>query len=165
MGLFTKRADEKRRTEARQGVKFDHASWHSGGEYPEDLDDEAAATHIGMFLAWLLLAGHVGGELSQDEVALLRTRAVTPGQFLLRYCDGKFVSTELDEAGIDFALAYYQGRNVRLPFADDYVAAVGFTMGDVYRIPDSWATFDAVAPVITTRYEEWNAQGRPIYLT
>jgi len=41
-------------------MKYDDASWHYGGDFPDDLPDEAGATHTGMFLAWALLSG-LGG--------------------------------------------------------------------------------------------------------
>jgi len=31
-------------------AKYDDASWHYGGEYPENISEENASTHIGMFL-------------------------------------------------------------------------------------------------------------------
>ncbi|WP_265102660.1 hypothetical protein [Acinetobacter sp. 'aerobic (ED)'] len=36
-------------------MKYDDASWHYGGDFPADLPQEAGATHIGMFLTWMLL--------------------------------------------------------------------------------------------------------------
>ena len=35
-------------------AKYDDASWHYEGDYPEDLPTANAATHIGMFLAGVL---------------------------------------------------------------------------------------------------------------
>jgi hypothetical protein len=35
-------------------AKYDDASWHYGGDYPEDLPNENVATHIGMFLQWCI---------------------------------------------------------------------------------------------------------------
>ena len=63
-------------------VKYDDASWHYGGTYSSDLPPEAAATHIGMFLAWCLLQGMGSDELRDDygpELKKLATRKLTPG--------------------------------------------------------------------------------------
>ncbi|WP_441328174.1 DUF7832 domain-containing protein [Mesorhizobium album] len=35
-------------------MKYDDASWHSGGNFPRELPPEAGATHIAMFVAWPL---------------------------------------------------------------------------------------------------------------
>jgi len=73
-------------------MKYDDASWHSGGEFPKHLPPEAGATHSGMFLAWALLSG-LAGELhledSPEGIKALRERTITPGAFFLRFCDGK----------------------------------------------------------------------------
>ncbi|WZB61364.1 hypothetical protein WJ970_29215 [Achromobacter xylosoxidans] len=59
-------------------MKFDDASWHYEGDYPADLPESAAATHIGMFLAWALLHGMAGEELIDDS-ARGAGRFATPG--------------------------------------------------------------------------------------
>ena len=35
-------------------AKYDDASWHYGGDFPDDLPEENGATHIGMFLNWCI---------------------------------------------------------------------------------------------------------------
>ena len=47
-------------------MKYDDASWHFGGDYPEDLPDENGATHIGMFLAWCIAHNFFSEELEED---------------------------------------------------------------------------------------------------
>lgn len=32
-------------------VKYDYASWHYGGDFPEGLPETAGGTHMGMYLA------------------------------------------------------------------------------------------------------------------
>lgn len=73
-------------------MKYDDASWHYGGDFPEELPDEAGATHTGIFLAWALLVG-LSGEFhvddSPEDIPRLKMRSLTPGQFFLESCDGK----------------------------------------------------------------------------
>ena len=49
--------------------KYDDAYWHYRGEFPTELPASAGATHIGMFVAWALLAG-----LGRELVDLPRAR-------------------------------------------------------------------------------------------
>ena len=35
-------------------MTYDKADWHYGGDFPSDLKPEDGATHIGMFLAWII---------------------------------------------------------------------------------------------------------------
>jgi hypothetical protein len=41
-------------------MAYDRADAHYGGNFPSDLPPEAGATHIGMFLAWVILNGLEG---------------------------------------------------------------------------------------------------------
>ena len=47
-------------------MKYDEASWHYGGDFPADLPASAGATHIGLFLAWMLIKGFASEELADD---------------------------------------------------------------------------------------------------
>jgi hypothetical protein len=47
-------------------VKYDDASWHSGGEFPEGSPDEYGGTHIALFLRWCFIKGWAG-EIHQEE--------------------------------------------------------------------------------------------------
>ena len=90
-------------------MKYDDASWHSDGDFPEDLPPEAGATHAGMFLAWSLLQGLVGEDHAADfpgELEQLRKREVTPGKYLM-ILDGKFTDEELNDEGNAFASSYF----------------------------------------------------------
>ncbi|MFI2567087.1 hypothetical protein ACH473_01355 [Cellulosimicrobium funkei] len=156
-------------------TKYDDASWHFDGEgYPPEAGPEAGATHIGMFLAWAALAGHVSPELeedSEDELAALRERTTTPGAFVHESCDGKLVDVDLDDVGAAFASAYYAGDDEDEDdgglYLEDYVDAVSPGDGepeDVYRVPDTWETYELVAPLIDARFTQWDDEGRPAVL-
>src|SRR5688572_23363485 len=45
-----------------QMEKYDDADWHYGGDFPEDVPEQAGATHMGMFVAWAWSAGLAGEE-------------------------------------------------------------------------------------------------------
>ena len=151
---------------------YDDASWHSGGEgYPPEAGPEAGATHIGMFLAWAVLAGHVSDELTEeaaDGLAALRERTTTPGAFVHDLCDGTLVDDDLDDVGAAFASAYYAGdEDDGGLYLEDYVDAVSPGDGapeDVYRVPDTWETYELVGPLVDARFSQWEDEGRPTVL-
>ena len=137
-------------------MKYDDASWHSGGEFPQDLPPEAGATHTGMFLAWAFLAGFVGDihiEDSREDLARLRERRITPGRFFLSICDGKFVDDDLNDEGNAFAAFYFDFE--KGSYMEDYEAAFGADVPTLYHVADSWANFDRIAPVIGERFAAW----------
>lgn len=136
-------------------TKYDDASWHYGGDFPKYLPTAAGATHIGMFLAWAVLADMGSNflltEVAPIDVPQLRRREITPGRFVIKACDEKFVDDLLNDEGNSFAGAYYLS-DLHL---QDYQSAVGGSFESLYEIADDWTTFDALKPVFDHRFGEW----------
>lgn len=136
-------------------MKYDDASWHFGGNYPEELADINAYTHIGMFLAWALLNG-LAGELHLEEgsedLEALKRKAITGVDFLQKNCDGKLTDEDLNALGNSFAKRFYDNEyyghyvEVADPL-DEYET--------VYHIPNSWEVYDKVATMLTEQFEQW----------
>lgn len=140
-------------------LKYDDASWHSDGDFPDDLPAEAGATHIGMFFAWLMLNGMGGNAMTGglgEEIQLLAERAQTPGQFFLNCADGKFVDDLLNQEANAFTIDYYDFDNGN--FLDDYEATVADDLSSLYYVKDTWQNFDLLAPVLQKRLLEWRSQ-------
>ncbi|MBD3681128.1 hypothetical protein H3005_04530 [Stenotrophomonas sp. Br8] len=138
-------------------MKYDDASWHSDGDFPADLAPEAGATHIGMYVAWLLLQGMAGEELvddMKDELHALTQRTMTPAQFLL-VCDGKFLDDMINDEANAFTLEYYQADDCLYP--DDYIELLADDLPSIYHAADTWENFDRLAPVIAQRFTTWQA--------
>lgn len=134
-------------------MKYDDASWHYGGDFPDDLPAEAGATHIGMFVAWGMLNGYAGALYTEDfpeELTSLLERRRTPGQFLIECCDEKFVDEELNDEGNAFAEAYFQDQ-----YLTDYENALAVDLPTCYHVADTWENFDKLSPVIARRFGEW----------
>lgn len=142
-------------------MKYDDASWHSGGSFPADLPPEAAATHTGMFLAWALLAG-LGGELhvldQSEDLDRLRKRKLTPGQFFLLACDGKFMDEDLNAEGNAFAQAYFELETGS--YLGDYREFLVKGLPSEYHVADTWVNFDKLKPILDRRLASWR-RGRP----
>lgn len=148
-------------------MKFDDASWHYEGDYPDDMPDSAAATHIGMFLAWALLHGMAGEELADDSaeaLAALQRRELSGAQFLITELDEKLIDEDLNAEGAAFALAYYVGDDHDSRYIDDYFAAFSVDEASLYRVPDTWEHYERLAPAIDARYARWIREGRPQYV-
>ena len=144
-------------------MKFDDASWHYGGDFPEGLDPSAGATHIAMFLAWAAfrdLLSEIHTDLSSGELERLRSRTVTPTQWFMHNCDGKFLDEDLNEEGNLFAKSYYDTSEAEKPsgsYLEDYERTFPNT-ASLYEIPDNWETFDRLAPMIDQRFVQWRAK-------
>ena len=137
-------------------MKYDDASWHYGGEFPKDLPDEAGATHTGMYVAWAFLAG-LAGELHTKEfpedVEKLRSRSVTPGQFFLDACDGKFTDEDLTDEGNAFTRSYFDFDTGS--YLKDYEGLLAKGLPSTYHVPDTWENFEKLQPLLNARLESW----------
>ncbi len=137
-------------------MKYDDASWHYGGDFPDDLPNEAGATHIGMFVAWALLidlGGSIHLEDYPEEFAKLRSREVTPAQFFLQACDEKFTDDDLSEEGNAFAQFYYEPDDAN--YLEDYVMILCQNLPSLYHVADTWDNFELLKPILDERFSSW----------
>lgn len=144
-------------------MKFDDASFHSDGNFPEDLPPEAGATHIGMFLTWLIINDLESDWLKEeaaDGIASLKSRLVTPGSFTLDFFDGKFTDEDVSETGKAFTLAYFDLQ--KGAYIDDYHVTLSKDLPSVYHTEDSWENYDKLSRVIDQRYSEWKGVPKPL---
>ena len=143
-------------------MKYDDASWHSGGEFPPDLSPDAGATHSGMFLVWAWLNGLAGQDATDeasDFIAPLQERSVTPGAHFLALCDGKFTDVDLNDDGNAFAASYFDFETGE--YLADYELALAGDCETLYHVPDTWESYDAIRLVIDQRFAEWLAKPQP----
>ena len=140
-------------------MKYDDASWHYGGDFPDDLPQSAGATHSGMFLTWALLndmAGSLHTDDFPDDLARLKAREITPGQFLLTVCDGKFTDQDLNEEGNAFAAAYFNFESGQ--YLADYETALCGDLPTLYHAADTWESYDQLAPVLNSALRRWRSK-------
>jgi hypothetical protein len=129
-------------------MKYDDASWHYGGQFPEGQPDEHGGTHIGLFLRWCFEKGWAG-KLHTDEepdaVTEVRRGEMSGTDFLFKYCDGKFTDEDLNDLGNDFAAQYYGDDGLYL---DDYIESFEDLM---YLEPESAHDYIKFAAVLEAR--------------
>ncbi|MGR4865532.1 DUF7832 domain-containing protein [Caulobacter sp. LARHSG274] len=140
-------------------VLYDKADWHSGGDFPDDLPPVAGGTHIGMFFAWAAihdLAGELHREDFPEGLASLIDRRVTPAQACEELLDGKFHDEDLSPEGNAFAQAYYNAKGY---YRDLGAVSTALELASVYHIPDSWVSYDLIAPYIDKQFKKWKRPG------
>ena len=96
-------------------MKYDDASWHSGGDFPEMSPEEYGGTHIALFLKWCFIKGWCGdihSSDSQQDVDAVISGRLDATEFLFKYCDGKLTDEDFSNEGNAFAEKYY-GDNGR----------------------------------------------------
>lgn len=139
-------------------MKYDDAAWHYDGEFPVDLPNEAGATHIGMFLAWMLLHGFgslVHAEQSCQSLQKLKNREITGRESLFKEWNEKFTDEDLNAEGNLFAQYYYNGDGKVCQYLDDYDNALCANLESMYHVEDSLENYDKLASYIDAAYRHW----------
>ena len=143
-------------------ANIDRADWHYGGNYPKELPPENAATHIGMYIAWVIHRDLGSNELKQhggDTYGWVLNREVTGRELLLTKLDEKFFDGLLSPEGQSFTRSYYESN----AYANDYDMVLGGDLPTLYHVADTWENFDKLVPVLDDRLAAWRAlQQRPI---
>lgn len=138
---------------------IDRADWHYGGDYPKELPPENGGTHIGMYLAWIILRDLASAQLqkyARDSLPLFRERKITGRQLLFSELDEKFTDSLLTKVGKEFTQAYYE-TNIYL---EDYENVLGGELPSLYHVADTWDNYDLLAPVIDQRFAGWQQEVR-----
>ena len=150
-------------------AKYDDASWHYGGDFPDDLPEENGATHIGMFLTWCIdndLLSEEQIEDSEYEIESVKNRKMTGAEFLIDICDEKFTDYDLNDIGNEFATDYYEDgtkfskkhKNYFGDYAEIFDIKVidnNLDQDSLYRIENSWTNYDLIKSRIDKRFSEW----------
>ena len=143
-------------------MKYDDASWHSGGDFPAHLPPESGSTHIAVFVAWCVLNG-MASELHIDDgdelLSELDARNITPAQWFMAACDGKFTDEDLTAQGNAFATAYYGAGGDLASDPNAYLADYEKEFSEVaslYEVSDTWENYDRMAPQIALRFKNWS---------
>jgi len=154
--------------------KYDDASWHYGGDFPEGLPEKNGATHTGMFLMWCVENDLISNDLKEDtgaEIEKLKRCEITGAEFIMDVMDGKFSEYDLNMMGNAFAQDYYKDEtdfgNRFSSFADDYVNLFDMKAEEndyeyetFYHIEDTFENYDLMKQVINYRFEEWKEYKR-----
>jgi hypothetical protein len=137
-------------------LKYDDAEIYFLNFETDALPNEAGATHIGMFMAWMILHELISEEHRKyhgDALAAVKARTMTGPTFVIDQLDCKLLDGDLSEAGNAFAAAYYESQYVR-----DYMDTFGVddSTADYFcSVEDSWENFDKLARIIDRRFDEW----------
>jgi hypothetical protein len=139
-------------------VKYDDASWHSGGQFPVGSPKEYGGTHIALLLKWCFLKGWAGDlHLSENpaDVALVKSGKKSATEFLFQRCDGKFTAEDLSQSGNAFISEYY-GKNGK--YLNDYGTTFRTLM---YVAPEGAHDFKLFSDMVEARYKAYKKASGP----
>ena len=131
-------------------MKYDDASWHYGGDYPEGLPEENGGIHIALFLRWCFTKGWASDHHKDEEPE--ETQKVADGrvsatEYFFKYCDGKLTNEDFNEEGNKFAEEYYGENGL---FLEDYANKFDKLM---YVAPENTIDFEIFSSMLNERQQ------------
>lgn len=136
-------------------MAIDRMDWHSDSALEQGLNEESAATHIGMYLAWIIeheLVGEFHLEESAAALQQLKDRQISGRDFLIELCDEKFWEEDLNPEGLAFTQAYYEND---ADYFNDYIEVLAQDLPSLYHVENSWDNYERIAQRINQRYQDW----------
>ncbi|HET9634630.1 MAG TPA: hypothetical protein VFP26_01770 [Gemmatimonadaceae bacterium] len=134
---------------------YDKAKYHYGGNYPEDLPDDQAFVHTGLYLGWII-DNDLYSEMFRDESAELITRFKAreiTGPEVYESWDGCLIDYMLSDDGNAFSRAYFDFE--RGSFLQDYDEVLGSDYPSLYHVPNTWENYDRLRARLDERYTAW----------
>lgn len=135
---------------------YDKAKYHYDGEYPDDLPEEQAFVHTGMFLGWMLDHDLYDSDFWQDVagyVASFKAREMTGARVYEYACDGVLVDEMLNAEGNAFTQDYFDFE--RGKYMEDYEELLVGDLPSTYHVEDTWGNYKIISERISDRYGEW----------
>ena len=142
-------------------MKYDDATWHSGGDFPSGSPTQYGGTHIGLFLRWCFTkqwAGELHTEEEPEDVERVKVGEKSGTDFLFQWCDGKLTDEDLTEEGNAF-VSWYYGKGGE--YLNDYARRFSDKM---YLAPESEHDFQLFSAMVERRYVSFlsmNSGGAP----
>jgi len=136
-------------------MKYDDASWHYGGDFPEDSPQEYGGTHIALFMKWCFIKGWAGEEHMLDaknDVEKVIASEMSATEFFFKYCDGKLTNEDFTAEGNEFAKSYYAENDLYLSDYGDLF------FEEMYITSEQEHDFDKLSKLIEERYISFSKQ-------
>lgn len=141
---------------------YDHIRFHTEEDFPPELTDAHAATHIGMYFRWAAMQGLVNPvwqtapETAADFAAMLEGR-ISGAQFVLQHLDGALTPDDFTPLGQRFSEFYYEDEEDGYgAFMSDYITALDTPqLPSFYHVADTPENFKRTAAVFQTAFMNW----------
>lgn len=155
---------KQKESSSKEISKYDDASWHYGNDFPKDLAQENASTHIGMYMKWCIDNDLISSELKKDSQAgidSVKNNIITGAEFINSYSDGKLLSTDLSDIGRKFTNDYYEDNSDfsknNGSYLDDYIKIFEKIIDkkSVYHVEDSEQNYLLIKAKIDSKFKEW----------
>ena len=136
---------------------IDSMDWHYRDNYPDNLDKLHAATHIGIFLGWIIENNLESGFLKnilKEDIENFKKRKTTGRQIFLNKCNRVLDDKFIDKKALEFTLGYYlSSREDYCQYIADYNEVFkDYNLNSSYEVEDIWENYYKMFSMIDKRY-------------
>jgi hypothetical protein len=123
---------------------------------PSGAPPHAELLGAGILVAWIALRGGLAKKHAKAAKPLV-AREITGREFLVRALKGKLVDTDVTKQLAGFLVRYtHRGSEREEAFYPvDYLAAFEKVVKNAHHVPDTWAAYERMAPILDTRYADY----------
>ena len=121
---------------------------------------ENAFMHIGVFLGWVI-ERELYSELFADEGDTQIFRFLNHGLscvLLGTVWDGCVSYEQLNQEGLGFAVAYYEGGQ----YLKDYKETLAKNLKSLFQVKDNRRNYERMRDVLDMRFKEWKLKNRKV---
>ncbi|CEN80550.1 DUF7832 domain-containing protein [Paraclostridium sordellii] len=136
---------------------IDSMDWHYRDNYPDNLDKLHAATHIGIFLGWIIennLESEFLKNILKEDIENFKKRKITGRQIFLNKCNRVLDDKFIDKKALEFTLGYYlSSREDYCQYIADYNEVFkDCNLNSSYEVEDIWENYYKMFSMIDKRY-------------
>ena len=139
-------------------VIYDDAAYHLGAPAfsSKRLNPHHGGTHIGMYLAWIILNRLESFQLRQKAATAVedvRGKQMTGRDFLFTHCQGRLTNDLLSKEAQSFTEFYYEDK-----YLHDYQDVLVVKATGSYTVVDSWANYERLAKMMDQRLRDFRGE-------
>lgn len=145
---------------------YDHIDYHTEEDYPVDLPESRAATHMGFYWAWAVSQNlHNSGweDAAAEDMAALKTGSLSGAGFILKNMGGELDENDFSPLGQRFSAFYYEDEEEGYgAFMEDYVTTMNTPeLPSFYHVADTQENQHKLNAVFQAAFDRWQASLKP----
>jgi hypothetical protein len=136
---------------------YDKAKYHDDSCHKLKLGEDQSFVHTGLFFDWIVLNDLLSPGFGFEEHVIAKTKErVWSPTGIYEWCDGVLVDDMLSDEGNAFAMAYFDFGSGQ--YLKDYETYLSKELKSVFAVPNTWDSYDRIAPVIDVRYRQFKGE-------
>ena len=142
-------------------VVYDKAKYHHETVMDAGLDDVQSEVHTAFFLGWLLDNALTSDDFNREcpeLIAQYNSREINALK-VYEWWDCCLIDDMLSDTGNAFTQHYFDFN--RGQYLADYSELLVRDLPSEFHVPYSWENYEIIQERIDSRFQQWQAKGRP----